>query len=94
MEISQNELYSLLKKAAKAGAVEALKESNLLKKTITRAEVIALYGVTMFNNSIHYVKWQKKGAGKTSKVYADKNEFENFLNRLNVELRPNNYEKR
>ena len=61
----------------------ALEEAGCRKKIITRAEFIKLYGKGMFEHSKKYINWQKKGSGKTSTVYAAREEVDALFLQIN-----------
>jgi hypothetical protein len=65
-----------------------LQELGYMKKTITRARVIELYGNAIFEKSKAYVAWQKKGDGRTSSVICMLEEFENYLRKFDLEQKP------
>lgn len=70
--------------------------NELTKKTIyTRSEVVKLYGTAMFEKSKDFVQWQKKGEGKTFLVICQRFDFENYIRKLNLSIKPvkENYKK-
>ena len=83
--LSKHDLYTLLKQAAIEGANRVLQETGLTKTTYTRTDVIRLHGIACYNQSLMYVKWQKKGNGKNSKVTCQRNEFESWLQKFDEE---------
>jgi len=85
---SHNELSKLMCDFADMVVKKNLEELGLLKKIYTRAEVEKIYGRAMFEKSKMYVKWQKKGGGKTSPVICQRTDFEEFLRKFNAELKP------
>lgn len=75
INLSYSELTNLMFKVSKEASRQTLQELGLLKKTLSRAEVEKMYGRAMFDKSKLYVKWQKKGKGKTSSVICYREDF-------------------
>ncbi len=73
--LTYNELNDMLFKASKMGAMIALQETGLVKTTLRRAEVEKLHGRRMYEKSLLFVRWQKKGGS----VICQRSDFEKFL---------------
>jgi len=79
--LSYSELDDMLFRASKMGAMQALQETGLLKSTLKRAEVEKLYGRRMYEKSLLFVRWQKKGGS----VICQRVDFEKFITKFNEE---------
>jgi len=86
MEITAFELHKLLQQAAYEGARKLAEELDIIKTTISRNEVIKLYGRTVYEHSISFVKWQKKGTGTNSPAMCNREEFMAYLRTFDCEI--------
>ena len=87
MEISYQDLTKLMVKVADQASEKTLQKAGLLKIIFTRSEVVRLYGIGIYRNSLPYVNWQKKGAGRTSSLICLRAEFENYIQKFDLELK-------
>jgi hypothetical protein len=87
MEISQSELRKLIADVSRETVILTLQQLGLLKTILTQSEVIKLYGRSAYEKSLMYVQWQKKGESKSSQVICQRNEFNEYLIKFDVELK-------
>lgn len=87
-KLSHSELSNIISWTAKEASKQTIYELGLAKIIFTRAEVEKLYGAAIFRKSQDYVKWQKKGDGRTCTVLCLKEDFENYLRKFDIEIKP------
>ncbi len=87
LDLTYEQLAKLIRQINKELLHEMLIEAGLVPEIITGPEVIKNYGVSVFEKSRKYVRWQKKGkAGKTSTWYCMRTDFIDFLSKYDIEL--------
>lgn len=90
MEIDIKELRQIIDETAQKAVSETLRSLGLEKLIYRQAEIIRTYGITIYRKSLMYVQWQKKGESRSSPMICDKAEFDNYLRKFNIELKPVN----
>lgn len=88
IEFSHSELNQLIQHVTDVTVKKTLMELGLLKIIFTRAEVEKIYGRARFEESKTYVRWIKKGEGRTSSVICQRLEFDEFMRKFKEELKP------
>jgi len=72
---------------ARLASTRTLEAYGAIPITISRKAVVEKYGRGIFETSKKYVKWNQKGHGKNARWTCEREDFEHYILKFDLELK-------